>query len=153
MKVLIVGGHEYRLGGYPHLVKLADSIGWTRDDLQTIYNKIPGVPPKKRLRNRPTATEAIWKALPEVELKRPPVPDEPVDSLKAGMADAALGKTTVKAVVLEHMTAGGATVESIQALTRWQAHTIRGFISTLRSKGYTITTTKVGRQTEYRLST
>jgi hypothetical protein len=48
---------------------------------------------------------------------------------------------TRKATVLALLErAGGATLEEIMAATLWQKHSVRGFISTLASKGgYTIT--------------
>jgi len=39
--------------------------------------------------------------------------------------------------------AGGATLEELMAATLWQKHSVRGFISTLASKGgYTIVSTR-----------
>jgi hypothetical protein len=52
------------LNSIAELKAAANACGWSREQLQAIYNAIPGAPPKKRLRNRPTAIEAIWKALP-----------------------------------------------------------------------------------------
>jgi DpnI-like restriction endonuclease len=52
------------LNSIAELKAAANACGWSRVDLQMLYNAIPGAPPKKRLRNRPTAIEAIWKALP-----------------------------------------------------------------------------------------
>jgi hypothetical protein len=52
------------LNSIAELKAAANACNWSREQLQAIYNAIPGAPPKKRLRNRPTAIEAIWKALP-----------------------------------------------------------------------------------------
>jgi hypothetical protein len=64
MKKVNVGSGSVLAASIKEFTKLADEPKLSREDLQKLYNAIPGAPPKKRLRNRPTAIEAIWKALP-----------------------------------------------------------------------------------------
>ena len=64
MKRLKALKEDRLLNSIEELKAAANACGWSRDALQAIYNAIPGAPPKKRLRNRPTAIVAIWKALP-----------------------------------------------------------------------------------------
>lgn len=45
----------------------------------------------------------------------------------------------------------GATGAQLQAAFGWLPHTVRGFLSTLKSKGQPITTTKNGKVTTYRI--
>lgn len=142
MKVLQFPGVEKptELANVRALLFFADERKLSRNDLQTLYNAIPGAPPQKRLRNRPTAIDAIWKALPEVEVK-----SDFIDRLKTARKHRE-GSMKEKLIQLLKI---GATIQELIALTSWQAHTIRGYISTLKSKGLPVTTTKKDGVTVY----
>lgn len=111
----------------------ADTLELSRNDLQQIYDAIPGAPPTKRLRNRPTAIAAIWKALPDI----------PQPVMERKQRDGSMKEKLIQLMKV------GATIQELITLTSWQAHTIRGCISTLRSKGLPVTTTKKDGVTVY----
>jgi biotin operon repressor len=152
-----------------------DALGakMTREQLQDWYNTIPGEAAVKRLRNRPTAIERIWKAMqklagvqvdptaegPNVEAE-PEVPNtKPKKVAKAKAVKAAKVKKPKKAATAKTEKAprdgskkqkliamisrkSGATGEELQEAFGWLPHTVRGALSTLRSKGVGITTEK-----------
>ncbi len=117
----------------------------SRDGLQVVYNEIPGAPPQKRLRNRPTAIDAIWAA------SRAWVSTEEKPAKRTRDKESTGKRGKVTAAVLDILKAG-ATGKAIQQLTGWLPHSVRGFISTQRSKGLCITTEKVGKETVYTVS-
>lgn len=92
----------------------ADSHKLSRNDLQEIYNSLPGAPLMKRLRNRPTAIDHIW------------------EQIKTQVHE---HRTGTKRQRLIQMLKVGCTVDGIMEKLGWQRHTIRGIISTLQSNG------------------
>ena len=61
------------------------------------------------------------------------------------------GRVTKKAQVLG-LLSKGATIAEIMAATEWQAHSVRGFISTHRAWGYTAVTRGEGEERTYILN-
>lgn len=92
-------------------------IGMSRAELQQVYNKIPGAPLRKRLRNKATALDAIWKATPKAT--PPPARD---------------GSKKSKLIAMMKRKSG-TTVPELMEKFGWEAHTCRGLISTLNAKG------------------
>jgi len=91
----------------------------SREDLQRIYERIPGAKKVKRIRNRPTAIDMIWRAAS--------AGTKPVKTAKR--------EGNTKRATLVAMLSKGTTVADVMSVTGWQAHTVRGLISTLNSKG------------------
>jgi len=129
------------------LAKLA--AHWPTHRLVDIWNSLPGFTPVKKFTDRKTAIARIWKAIqslqpaPEAEEKAAPAHD-------VGMGRAARSKATSKAkgrkqaatdgqgaregskkaAILELLRRpDGATLKDLMAVTGWQAHSVRGFIS------------------------
>lgn len=142
MKQLTVNGVVYKYQGKKDLehefVKVRDI---SRERLQEIYDSIPGAKAVKRLRNRPYAIEAIWKAMPEVE--------GDADQKPRGNGDSKRGEVGSKLLA---MLSKGATIEAIMEALGWQRHTVRGRISTLKSRGLDIETVREGKTTTYRVT-
>ena len=101
------------------LAKLAAQ--WPARRLVEIWNGMPGVRLVAKFRDRKTAVRRVWtkaQELRSVQTKSPPVRD----GTKAARVIALLREPS------------GATIKAIMAMTGWQAHSIRGFISAQLTK-------------------
>jgi hypothetical protein len=118
------------------LARLAAS--WPMARLVGIWNGLPGVKGTDRFTDRKTAVRRIWRAVQRLEVdssrtqavhsvlqRRSPsraasnsiAPDSGARSTKGDQIIALLKRPS------------GATLKSIMAVTGWQAHSVRGFIS------------------------
>ena len=133
---------------------------WPGGRLVEVWNGFAGVAPfgdlkpVKKFENRQIAVARIWKAVQKLA----PPPDEAHDAAAkpadppakpkargrkaakqpkaAREAKATPRQGTAKATVIEMISRkGGATLQEVMKATGWQAHTVRGFISTLPKKG------------------
>ena len=144
---------------------------WPISRLVEAWNSFAGVAPfddlksVKKFENRGKATKRIWAAIQR--LGRAIAPHTPQTT--AGQAPAAAPKKASKTQAAQSQKApepaseskipregtakakviamiqrkGGASLESIQKETGWQAHTVRGFMSTLTAKtGVAFTSTR-----------
>ena len=133
------------------LAKLAD--GWPGGRLVEIWNSLTGVTPVKKFTDRKTAIARIWKAIqslqpaPEAQEKAAPARDvgtgRAADAKATGKAKGrkkaatngpkeAMGarEGSKKAHILELLRRPeGATLKDLMAVTGWQGHSVRGFIS------------------------
>ncbi len=113
-----------------------------------IWNSIPGNTEVSKLADRKKAVARIWKAIqplaggkPKKEAKGAKPAKKTKAAKKATPAKNAARKpktdrTNKKAEVIALMQlAKGATLDEIMKATDWQRHTVRGFVSTLGSKG------------------
>jgi hypothetical protein len=124
------------------------SAPWPLSRMVDIYNTIPGNAAVKKFADRKKAVARIWRAIQplardieavvSVQRAKRDKAEKTVKSPKKTSA----GKTkkppngNKKAMVMTMMQrAKGATLSEIMRATRWQAHTVRGMISVLRSKG------------------
>jgi len=128
------------------LGKLAAS--WPAERLIEIWNSFAGVTPfddlkpVKKFTDRKTAVARVWKAIQRVEATPAPqgatgAPKKAKASKQAKAAKAAptTREGSKKAKVLELIRRpNGATLRDIIEATDWQAHSVRGFISTLGKK-------------------
>ena len=98
---------------------------WPVRRLVAIWNELPGVRPVTRFENRRVAVQRIWQAL-QAHSDRPEQPrrkrEGPVRESKLQM-------------VLRMLRApDGTTLDALMKATRWQAHSVRGFLSGKVSK-------------------
>lgn len=125
------------------LTKWADDGHLSRVDLQVIYDSLPGVPPLKRLRNRPAAIERIWA-------ERERFPEAPKPVVEATETVTPAGDRGATKALIVCMIVAGSTLKELTGATGWQPHTMRGYISTLKSKGMPIVASKEDGVTVYR---
>lgn len=105
---------------------------WPMLRLVAIWNKLPGLKPVSRFKDRSTALRRIWAALQVL------VP----------------GTGTKKELVIGLLKQpSGTSLKEIMAATGWQAHTVRGFIAAQLSKRFGFRVLSFKRQGEraYRL--
>ena len=124
------------------------STEWPASRLVEIWNTIPGNTPVKKFENQKKALGRIWKGIQGLAGAAEPKPEKPAKALKtpkkakpakkAATKKAAKdpGRTNKKAEVIAMMKrAKGTTLAEIMEATGSQAHTVRGFVSILGSKG------------------
>jgi hypothetical protein len=132
---------------------------WANDqtmaEIAAYYNGLPGVKPVKKFESRDVAVTRIWAVLS---------PDKPkvARKLKAAGKKATSGRkqpkprkasNTVRDEAVKLLSrAGGATLPELMKAFKWQAHSVRGFISILASKhGFKIESSKVDGVRTYRI--
>jgi hypothetical protein len=125
------------------------SAEWPASRLVEIWNSIPGNTPVKKFENRKKALGRIWKGIQGLAGAAKPETGQSAKSLKPRkkgkptkkvapkkQAKDSGDRTNKKAEVIAMMKrAKGATLPEIMEATSWQAHTVRGFVSILGSKG------------------
>ena len=129
------------------------SCDWPLSRFVEIWNGIPGNAEVTKFQNRKKAVARIWKAIqplagkvepsePAAKPKKAPKGAKPAKKSKPAkkVTKKAAGKSTErsnkKAEVIAMMKrAKGVTLAEIMKVTGWQAHTVRGFVSILGSKG------------------
>jgi len=125
------------------------SSDWPMSRLVAIWNSIAGNTEVKKFQDRKKAVTRIWKAIQQLaadgrtaepRAARPSSGRKPARAAKKGArpkkARQASERTNKKAEVIDMMQrAKGATLAEIMEATGWQAHTVRGFVSILGSKG------------------
>jgi hypothetical protein len=130
------------------------SAAWPLSRFVEIWNSVPGNSEVKKFSDRKKAVARIWKAIqplagsaqpsePEAKPKKPVQGAKPAKKAKAAKKAAAAQKggdqdarRNKKAEVIAMMKrAKGVTLAQIREATGWQAHTVRGFVSILGSKG------------------
>jgi hypothetical protein len=136
--------------------------------LVEIWNSIAGNTEVKKFADRRKAVTRIWKAIQSLAQRdggAEPVARKTDSKRKAGKTakrakpaprkKAEADRTNKKAAVIAMIQrAKGATLSEIMKATDWQAHTVRGFISILASKGgYEIESSKnAGGERGYRIA-
>ena len=161
------------------LAKLA--AGWPIDRLVQIWNGFAGVAgpfadlkPVKKFTDRKTAAARIWKAIQKLDGGAPQETSAAQETAatapkaakgapkKAKATKAARTKKDAsvprefskKAIVIEMLRRKeGATLENIMQATKWQSHSVRGFLAgTLKKMGLTVESTKKDGIRTYRLT-
>jgi hypothetical protein len=129
------------------------SRDWPLSRFVEIWNSIPGNAEVTKFQDRKKAVARIWKAIqpladkaqasePAAKPKKAAKGAKPAKKGKPAkkVVKKAVGKSTErsnkKAEVIAMMKrAKGVTLAEIMKVTGWQAHTVRGFVSILGSKG------------------
>jgi hypothetical protein len=101
------------------LAKLA--ARWPARRLVEIWNAIPGVRRVAKFRDRKTAVRRVWTKAQELR---------PVETKSTAVRDG----TKAARVIALLREPSGATIKAIMAMTGWQAHSVRGFISAQLTK-------------------
>jgi hypothetical protein len=125
---------------------------WPGSRLVEIWNALPGQKPVNKFTNRKVAVSRIWAAAQSLTPEPSPrglrlVHGKTKLGKRAGEAQkpATVRKRGKTGRVLELLQRpGGATLQQLVAATRWQSHSVRGFLSgTLKKKmGLKIESTK-----------
>jgi hypothetical protein len=131
------------------LAKLA--ANWQATRLIEIWNSLPGVSRVRKFTSRQTAVNRIWAAIqslaPSKDARAASVATKRERPAKhttpaSGAPDGSKTATVLKLL----RRPGGASLNELMEATKWQAHSVRGFLSgTLRKKmGLAIESDKVG---------
>jgi hypothetical protein len=129
---------------------------WANDqtipEIAGYYNGLPGVKPVKKFESRDVAVTRIWAVLrpdkPKVARKPKAVGKKATSGRKPGKTGAkkaASAGVKVRDEAVKLLSSeGGATLPELMKAFKWQAHSVRGFISILASKhGLKIESSKV----------
>jgi len=128
------------------------SSDWPLSRFVEIWNGIPGNAEVTKFQDRKKAVARIWKAIQPLAKAQPSEPEakpkkatkgakaakkaKPVKNAAKKAAGKATERSNKKAEVIAMMKrAKGVTLADIMKVTGWQAHTVRGFVSILGSKG------------------
>jgi Protein of unknown function (DUF3489) len=114
------------------LAKLAAK--WPASRLVEIWNSLPGVRPVAKFTSRQTAVNRIWAAIQNL------APEGSAQAARVGPKRGSASKRTTPVsearegskteMVLNLLKRReGATLKELMAATKWQAHSVRGFIS------------------------
>jgi hypothetical protein len=112
---------------------------WASGKLVEIWNQLPEVTPIRKFTDRKFAVARIWKAVQTLEpLVAPQAAQEPAKKVRLGrkaITQDGAPQANKTATVLDLLRReGGATLDDIMSATGWQAHSVRGFISSVLGK-------------------
>jgi hypothetical protein len=138
-----------RFGGARQLGRLAEK--WPGSRLVEIWNTLPGQKALKKFTSRKAAATRIWRAIqslaadrapqaPRVAPKKHKLRQPASGARQRGTTQGSKTAQVVELLKRPH----GVTLKDLMASTKWQAHSIRGFISgTLKKKmGLAVESTK-----------
>ena len=116
---------------------------WPGSRLVAIWNSLPGQKAVKKFTSRQAAVTRIWKTVQSLAPQRSPeAPHVAPKNKNSGKRAHRVSKTAQVVDLLKRP--HGVTLKDLMAATKWQAHSVRGFISgALRKKmGFTVESTK-----------
>jgi len=114
------------------------TASWPMVRLVGIWNGLPGVKATDRFTDRKTAVRRIWKAIQRLEAdssrtqavhSRLPRRSTSEAASNPRSLDSSARSTKADQIIALLKRPSGATLKSIMAVTGWQAHSVRGFIS------------------------
>jgi hypothetical protein len=129
--------------------------------LVEIWNNLPGVRKIGKFTDRETGVRRIWRAIEQLEPHVAPRAATGGDrtgsrgraASQSGEPAVARADTKAARVIALLKQPAGATLKEIMALTRWQPHSVRGFITAhVRQKmNYRVQSFKRGGERVYRI--
>jgi hypothetical protein len=139
------------------------AASWPSGRLVEIWNNLPGVRQIAKFTDRETGISRIWRAIdglaPHVGVHAALGPDKGGGRAKVASPgeDRAVARADTKAarVITLLKQPSGATLKAIMALTSWQSHSVRGFISAqvVKKMHYRVQSFKRGGERVYRIHT
>lgn len=99
---------------------------WPMCRLVAVWNQLPGVRAVARFENRSVAVRRIWQALKQ--------PTQDRSRRRNEKGKQARRESKLQLVLKLLCTPEGATLPALMKVTRWQAHSVRGFLSGKVSK-------------------
>lgn len=134
---------------------------WPSGQLVEIWNRLPGVRPSAKFTDRQTRVSRIWKAIQRLEphvgahaaTGRDKTGSRPTGAIPAPEPATARAETKAARVIALLKQPAGATLKAIMAMTGWQSHSVRGFITAhARQKmNYRVQSSKRGGERVYRI--
>jgi hypothetical protein len=107
------------------------AANWPATRLVAIWNKLPGTVRVAKFTDRKTGVRRIWNSIQKLTPReKPPPPSFGAKGEKTGGRK----NTKTEQVIALLKQPSGASLKGIMALTGWQAHSVRGFISGQLSK-------------------
>ena len=136
---------------------------WPSGRLVEIWNRLPGARQIAKFTDRQTGVQRIWKALQRLE------PHVGAHTASGGDKSGSRGRAAIPAeqpavaradtktahVISLLKQPSGATLKAIMAMTSWQPHSVRGFISAqlVKKMHYRVQSFKRGGERVYRIHT
>jgi hypothetical protein len=139
------------------------AVHWPSGRLVEIWNNLPGVRPIAKFTDRQTGVSRIWRAIQRLEPHVGPDVASGADktgsrhtgATRAPEPAAARDNTKAARVIALLKQPAGATLKAIMALTGWQSHSVRGFITAhvRQKKNYRVQSFTRGGERVYRIRT
>ena len=98
---------------------LAGTSEWTLGRLILVWNKLPGCKRVTRFENRRIALDRLWRAIQKIRQRA-----------RAPRSESAVARGNKTELVISLLREpDGATLDQLMTATKWQAHSVRGFLS------------------------
>ena len=152
-------GRAARFTNEKQLATLA--VDWPGSRLVEIWNKLPGVRQIAKFTDRQTGVSRIWRAVeglaPHVGAHAAPGGDKGGGRAKVASPSeqpvVARANTKAARVIALLKQPAGTTLKAVMALTGWQSHSVRGFVSAqlVKKMHYRVQSFKRGGERVYRI--
>jgi hypothetical protein len=127
---------------------------WPGSRLVEIWNKLKGVTPVTKFKDRKSAVSRIWNAIQQIEpmISSPRKPKVSA-ARKGAPSQKTSGESKTDRVLAALRSPSGATLKELMNVTGWQSHSVRGFLSAQVTKrmGLRVKSSKRDGERVYRL--